>query len=162
MLHNNQAWDEAFALEANILKDAEIKINKNMRIFKYYYKIVECTKPYFLCQDLINLNKNKLDYTINEIGKNGHYEYSFKPNNKEFVIGLSKGFRKEWQAYYGKTKLETFSINNSLLGIIIPPNVDGFRLDYRNNILLLLRLISLSVCLILIIVFFKKRKISTI
>ena len=162
LLHNNQAWDEAFALEANILKDAEIKINKNMRIFKYYYKIVECTKPYFLCQDLINLNKNKLDYTINEIGKNGHYEYSFKPNNKEFVIGLSKGFRKEWQAYYGKTKLETFSINNSLLGIIIPPNVDGFRLDYRNNILLLLRLISLSVCLILIIVFFKKRKISTI
>ena len=133
-----------------------------MNMYKSYSKLIKCSKPYLLCQDLENLNKNKLDFDISEIGKNGHYKYSFKSNSEIFVIGLSKAFRKEWHAYSGKTKLDTFALNKAMLGVVIPPNVTEFRLDYRNNKLFLLRLISLSVCSILIILFIKKRKKSFI
>ena len=162
LLHNGQSWNEAFALDSNILNNSEININTNMNMYKSYSKLIKCSKPYLLCQDLENLNKNKLDFDISEIGKNGHYKYSFKSNSEIFVIGLSKAFRKEWHAYSGKTKLDTFALNKAMLGVVIPPNVTEFRLDYRNNKLFLLRLISLSVCSILIILFIKKRKKSFI
>ena len=133
VLLNQNAWGEAFALNQNIVNNNQISTTFN------------CLYPFFICQNMQIFHDNKMDINIKEDGQNGKYSYSFKQQDSNFVIGVSKIYRKEWSVYSNNIELETFAINNSLLGIKIPAGVTKINIEYKDNIRLLLIYLSLIV-----------------
>lgn len=142
LLKNETAWKQAWMMskEANGL---EIK------------PFDGCNKSGFLCADVRELVKTKLEDKVTTSGNNGKTEATFTKSGMDRLLVFSKLYRKDWLATSEDRNLKVLPLANSLLAVEIPAGVSKVSLEYKPQPRYTLRIISFTcfiACLALIFI----------
>ncbi len=143
LLKNLSKWPEAFMMSMGVLD-----LNPNQRA---------CIYSGAICDDFTNWQNYLLLDKVKISGDNGIYNINLESSPITRLFVTSKLYRSEWKVSSSNKALEVIKVGGSLVGVVVPPNVDKFSLRFEPTMRIKLRYLSMAtfVVLLIFIVYFR-------
>lgn len=136
LYRNNTAWPDGFLMDPAILNLSEKRNDPGSD--------KGCDYSGAICRNFSEWTSYILEGSVSINGKDGAYIVHVPPAASSRLFVTSKFYRPEWLAFTGESSLQVKKVGGALIGVLVPPGVNEFTLEFRPVVRKILWYLSLA------------------